>query len=59
MTGVGVGCGDLMASVSEGRSSLVDVEGFMDISQEPLILLHQDHSPSLDNTKILVKEDQW
>ena len=30
-----------MASV-EGRGSLVDVEGFSDLSREPLILLHQD-----------------
>ena len=43
MTGVGVGWGNLMASVSvEGRGSLIDVYGFSDLSQEPIILLHQD-----------------
>ena len=32
-----------MASVSvEGRGSLVNVEGFSDLSREPIILLHQD-----------------
>ena len=42
--GVGVVWGgDLMASVSvEGRRSLMDVDGFADLSWEPLALSHWD-----------------
>ena len=40
MAGVGVECGGLMALVSvKGRGSLVNVEGFSDLSLEPLIFV--------------------
>ena len=43
MTGVGEERGDLVASVLvEGMGSLVNVEGFLNLSWESLLLPHQD-----------------
>ena len=43
LTEVGEEWGDFVASVSvEGRGSVGNVEGFSDLSREPLLLPHQD-----------------
>ena len=43
MIGVTVEWGDLVASVSvEGRGSFVDLLGFLDLSRESHLLLHQN-----------------